>query len=698
MEFTVYRQSTKERPTGEIIYKGEDALPYVGKNLLMVADGMGGAAAIRHQKFNPEMFDQEKLLDVLFHDVFEYYGDEEFREYVLKSFYEFLSIKDCYFDNINNIKKGGYFASRLVSAIMLYEILIYEKKEFEDGKIFEQFNSKDEAERTEMATELGKYFRDQIQSKLQQIAKNANLIYESSYSGLALLGTTLCATIFHEQDDVVEAFYLVAGDSRPYMWNESGLYQVMDDQEGADGGMTNYIKANEGESFDVVCEYKKFSKPCILFNATDGCFDSKYFPSQMAFEKLILDSIIASDSIDDAGKKVEETFLEYGKHDDSSTIALKVFGYTEYDQLKEAARKRLAYLNDTYFAKLSDLLERDYVAEYQEVERELPAKMSGICTKLNTSNSVLSYCRSQIAAGDCPEYNKKNQEIEENISACDKTINASDEFIHGMIERYYLIFERCLYAAEDKFPDRRPLEKASATRNDYEEAVGQYRNIIVSFQNLITAESEVITRSLTTADSLNSPWNYASIDSIDYSEIARLKKEYVNLFHFFESLESQRNEFIKRITQLRAEFYKKNQKKAKDNAETVDKIFKLLLSGEIDFHALAMFPHDERDLNARLSSIKEWAAKRDQLSTIDRAEAMEHVLPGYIEAHCVDIATLVESGKIVLEDDTAKQEIIESLTAIKKTKDELKHGAEEQQKLFEQYDKVYYSLIRRNEQ
>ena len=60
MELTVYRQAVKERPDGTIIYKGEDARPYVDEEQFFVADGLGGAAAIRHQKIRPEMFDEDK--------------------------------------------------------------------------------------------------------------------------------------------------------------------------------------------------------------------------------------------------------------------------------------------------------------------------------------------------------------------------------------------------------------------------------------------------------------------------------------------------------------------------------------------------------------------------------------------------------------------------------------------------------------
>ena len=121
MKLTVYRQASTERADGTIVYKGEDARPYVGEGMFFVADGLGGASAIRHQKFKPELFETEgdKFADVLFKGIFNgYKDDEEFMDYLRLSFSEFHALKGNY-TNVNNIKKSGYFASRIVGAILL---------------------------------------------------------------------------------------------------------------------------------------------------------------------------------------------------------------------------------------------------------------------------------------------------------------------------------------------------------------------------------------------------------------------------------------------------------------------------------------------------------------------------------------------------------------------------------------------------
>ncbi|MBQ7563288.1 MAG: hypothetical protein IJT16_04785 [Lachnospiraceae bacterium] len=343
--------------------------------VILVADGLGGAAAIRHQKITPELFDPERIAEVLFPDFCGEACNPEFVRYVEDSFFELFAVKDCYTDNINNIKKSGYFASRLVAAILLYTVL-YKESLYSADNLIEGLALKTGEEKDRLLKEAGEFFKGTIQDELRKCAKRANLIYESAYSGLALLGTTLCMTMFREKDGTVQAVCLTAGDSRPYMWNEKeGLCQLLPDEEGPDGGMTNYILANEDADFSVRCDYFEFAKPCILFNASDGCFDSGYFLSPMAFEKLILDTALESGSPEEMGGRLAEIFREYGRHDDSSTIAMRMFGYESFEALKESAGKRFSALEEVYLSKLPGLIEEDY-RKVIENENDLPEESS----------------------------------------------------------------------------------------------------------------------------------------------------------------------------------------------------------------------------------------------------------------------------------------------------------------------------------
>ena len=66
MNLTVYRQSSKVRSDGTVVYKGEDARPYASDQMILVADGLGGASAIRHQNINEDLFCEDKVSNILF--------------------------------------------------------------------------------------------------------------------------------------------------------------------------------------------------------------------------------------------------------------------------------------------------------------------------------------------------------------------------------------------------------------------------------------------------------------------------------------------------------------------------------------------------------------------------------------------------------------------------------------------------------
>lgn len=418
MHTCVYRQSFARRPDGRIIYKGEDALPVASEQALLVADGMGGAAAIRHQLFDRGLFDAGRLPDVLFRGVYDDWSDEGFRSYVVRSFDEFLTTADCYFDNIYNIKKSGYFGSRIVSAIMMHQ-LAYRGELVERCRTFfrEQAQGRmAEAARREVCAVLGERCTDIVRRELHRIAENANLVYESPYAGMALLGTTLCAALINEQDGYVDVLYFTSGDSRPYLWNVEGLYQVTADQERGDGGMSNYICANDGASFYIRCEYRRFRKPCILFNASDGCFDSGYFVSPMAFEKCILDAIVQTSSPEELGTKLEEVFGEYGRHDDSSTMAIAMFGFRDYADLQRRAQKRLQNICTRYLRAFPDLLEHSYIAEWDNCNEALSSRLRPLKNAIWENDRVRRKYEDRAAGGHETAHELK--ELDAELARC----------------------------------------------------------------------------------------------------------------------------------------------------------------------------------------------------------------------------------------------------------------------------------------
>lgn len=163
--------------------------------------------------------------------------------------------------------------------------------------------------------------------------------------------TTAVFTVCRYIDNKLCIDYIWAGDSRGYLLNSKGLFQVTeDDVDGEDamsnltndGVITNMISA----SSNFVLHNKKLDPemPCIIINATDGCFN--YLQSPMHFEFLILDSLVNADSIAQWEKNLGHNLRAVSGDDHDLTMAL--FGYEEFEKLHEEYKDRLAYIEKTY--------------------------------------------------------------------------------------------------------------------------------------------------------------------------------------------------------------------------------------------------------------------------------------------------------------------------------------------------------------
>ena len=701
MELTVYRQSSKQRPDGQIIYKGEDARPFVGKNLLFVADGLGGASAIRHQKFKQELFDTDKILSVLFNDIPSYNDEilsacEEYKKYVVDSFSEFTSIKDCYFDNVYNIKKSGYFASRIVAAIFLHDVLF--DKHFpqsnwsvEDGALFDRYNQAENKQ--DFLENISKYITQKVKSELKKIAENANLIYESSYSGLALLGTTLCATIFYEREDYVEALYFVAGDSRPYMWNSQGLFQVVEDQEGQDGGMTNYIKANEDGDFKIECKYLKVNKPCMLFNASDGCFDSKYFISQMAFEKLILETIVAQNDLIGVANSLENTFLEYGKHDDSSTMAMKFFGYENYEAIRKAAIDRLKVLNEKYFESFPNLLEEDFATKVAEFKAECPDELKELKKSLIGLQSVKEYCCESLKKGVFDVYNLRVASIDSKLAIQKNKFQEIYPKMEELVQQNYLYFAKWL-KMEDAYKYK-DFEKAEELMGLYSKSLEGYKTMVEENKGVITKINELLMGEIENLPDVETE-DVQSFDKIDLEKVIDCKIHLSNIQRFLDELKRNENHFIKRAKEYRFAYYEKNKNCAKHHPNEVKEIIKLFLDGKVDLSNIGIFDFDKKPIEEVLEKLTNIVSLIKDTEIREKNALMMELYPIYWDRNYLSIMKNAVSLKVPDIGAKYEAEVKAVLTAFDEKLVSIESVCQKQKAIFDEYDANYYSLIRGN--
>lgn len=698
MEVKVYRQASKERPDGTIVYKGEDTRPYVDNYMIMVADGLGGAAAIRHQKFDQDMFDPEKIVDVIMKDVYEDYSDERLAEYIKKAFEELYAVKDCYTENANNMKKSGYFGSRLVSAIILHELFYSES--IKEYKYFSDLDAAEHDEKKQILESISSHFKELISSKLKEIAKKCNLVYESGYSGLALLGTTLCATLVHETEDSVECIYLTAGDSRPYAWREDlGLMQVIADEEGKDGGMTNYIRANEDKDFNIRAHYHIFAKPCIIFNATDGCFDSSEFISPMAFEAIILKSIIDSQNAEEFETKMTEFFQAAGKHDDSSTIAMKSYGYGSYEELKAEAVRRYAKLDEEYMAKMADLLDVDYIKEFADISRKTDSALGAFKERLFAQEAVDKWCEVEVTNGYSVSYNKEMETLRKQLENISALILDEEKLIADVIRDNYIQF---LSLTDEDYLSRfgrykvgRKIDKIDSFNRDFEMMQESYVDEIVRIKEALTLAMDQAAKNL---DELGEISDTVELD-MHSDEVIACLEDIKNILSTVcaktEKCKSSIDDIAAKCAKKRKQYVERNRAMAAENEDKVQVIVKLLINDIGLLTGIRIKESEKTLVQDTVSKIEQYKAdmkaiEEEKMPTLLQESKIAHWNTNYIRITRELIYDNSSEYKISSE---LADEVREQLDKLSEDVAEIKEKADKQKELFDMYDKGYYVVM-----
>lgn len=355
------------------VYRGDDAMPLAAADAQAVADGLGGTGAIYHQEVHPDCFEADRigkrvvlpwLEDPVFFDPlkelmpaagWDHSHDPAIMEQVAADFFELMAVKDCYAGR--NVKRSAYFGSRL--AMTLFRIF---RLAVDHDKVFEMAAADEDRTRLEEAVSLFLY------QGMQAAAEAAQLRYESMIQGLSLLATTFCGALVRQKEGRVETVYFVCGDSQAYLLSGDGLALTCGSHA---AGMSSYLNSGFREKAHVSCMLRSFEMPCLLFCATDGCFDARCFrQSPLAFELFLLDQIGAAEDMAALRENLYSFFEVYGRHDDSSSMAAVLYG-TDYAGLQEMARQRRDALLKLYPELEEDVsyLVRRYRVDYKEQEK-----------------------------------------------------------------------------------------------------------------------------------------------------------------------------------------------------------------------------------------------------------------------------------------------------------------------------------------
>ena len=140
-----------------------------------------------------------------------------------------------------------------------------------------------------------------------------------------------------ETDYSIKSFW--AGDSRNYLWTETGFYQISNDDlrdnrdpyENLknDDVLSNCITSNGRFEVNELCI--KQHVPFIVLSATDGCFG--YLKAPMYFERILKDTLKEADDEKDWGKRIVESIQSVAADDIS--LALRAVGFDNFNELKE---------------------------------------------------------------------------------------------------------------------------------------------------------------------------------------------------------------------------------------------------------------------------------------------------------------------------------------------------------------------------
>lgn len=299
------------------VLKNEDAMPFIGKNILVAADGMGGAGSTVHEIDRKKFKNlREELDECAFDDFDGDLVDESFIDYVDQ-------LLEPMIDEASDT--SALWASRIIISRFVYALCYNEK--FKDCDLSDD----------EVRKKLSAYVRKGV----LEVADHFKL-ESGRYSGLKVLPTTLCAIRYEENDSSVDAEVIWAGDSRCYALSPSkGLIPLSIDDEDDSGALTNYFYAGEKEA---TLHYRKvkIEKPCILLTVSDGIFDPFAPNDHLGVEWVFMAAMNYSSDIN-SYRSTLSTYFDNVRQDDA-TVAFVPFGFESFDDIKSSFSKRSEYI------------------------------------------------------------------------------------------------------------------------------------------------------------------------------------------------------------------------------------------------------------------------------------------------------------------------------------------------------------------
>ncbi len=291
------------------VLKDEDAVPYIGGNLLAVADGLGGSGSAVHaidRAKHPDM--RREILSCAFGDMQLPAGELE--QYINELLGPMSDGKD---------DTSALWASRIVIARCVYALT---------AGAFKNAVLSDESVRERLAEFIAKGLHETVAAFNLQKGK---------YDGQLLLPTTLAFVRYTEQENSVVAEAVWAGDSRLYALTADGMKLLSVDDEDESGSITNLFYA-DNEKVRLNYLRHELAKPCALMAVSDGVFDPFDPHDHLGVECTVLSAIEENAAAQQACDSLKRFYD--GVHGDDATMAFVPFGLVGFAGMQSTFKKR----------------------------------------------------------------------------------------------------------------------------------------------------------------------------------------------------------------------------------------------------------------------------------------------------------------------------------------------------------------------
>lgn len=306
-------------------------------------------------------------------------------------------------------QSGAYLASRIINTISENYFIDFKKNGLDISKEF--FNK--------IAEELKYHYNNGLTKVLDKIEKKGNIKLNIKSNLIKRLPTTVALSYIKSNNNKITIYNFWAGDSRIYSLDPfTGLHQLTKDDiksnEDAydnlynDSRISNCINADS--DYTINANTLEFQTPQIIFSATDGAFG--YLQTPVHFEYLLLDSLIASITVEEWRDKLSKKFDN--EQSDDISLSLSIIGSKNFVDFKNL------------FYSRHQLLQKE-ISNINILFKEVSVINESL-KKINESNNVINTKITDFQK-KLKDKNKNKDQLERELNSFEYEIKSAENYI-----------------------------------------------------------------------------------------------------------------------------------------------------------------------------------------------------------------------------------------------------------------------------